>query len=778
MVYKEEHRQMQRYRKLTTICAAAVLAFGLAACGGGGGTTSTAPTPPGPTDADVLAAVNAAVAAEAAARSAIGALTPASTDAQVADARTKVTAAQTAAMDLPADHSLRTTIGQLATQLTGIETARTVASQLESVGEALSMAQTAVNALHQAQSTAEEVADARTKVGDAQTALAGATAISAADRTRLGNSIGAVDTTLTGIETYRATDAGQLAVAEAAVDAAEVLVDALTDESTPTQAGNAYAALQRAKQAVAAAEELPDNVRNRLNAKIGDLERQARGQSTITMALAEAAAAVAALTADSTADDVADARTKVDAAKTAAADLADDDARKVAVANLDTNLGNIEQARIDDANKPGLNANAMALATNIDGEGTDARPTVTITDGKPPLTGDNKFAASTMSIASIHGWMGNAYSRMIKAVPDNLNTPADEGVAASEDSVVVYNNKGPDVAVGYLSHTFAGSADPVDATGVVTLVPSATGVIEDTITLGGSGSVRTIAASGTDGDELGGTFHGLRGTFACASGCSINVLLDGKFQTQATDLQFTPTTDTSDGAPALDAQLAALTVMIDDPDYMHFGYWMNASVNKKDEPVYMVDTFFGGTDSSTLATVQGRLGSAKYAGKASGLYVRKEVDSSGDPQDLYHGQFTADANLTASFGGATVAAADHDSIKGAITNFMDGDEAIDPTWSVTLEKMGFDVSGATNEGTFDATNTDMFTGTTEGDKGMAGTWSAQFFGETAAVTDDADTTAVDESLTGLLPTGVAGEFSGHFVNGHVLGAFGADQVKE
>ena len=39
---------MQRYRKLTTICSAAVLSFGLAACGGGGGDGDTAGTPPPP----------------------------------------------------------------------------------------------------------------------------------------------------------------------------------------------------------------------------------------------------------------------------------------------------------------------------------------------------------------------------------------------------------------------------------------------------------------------------------------------------------------------------------------------------------------------------------------------------------------------------------------------------------------------------------------------------------------------------------------------------------
>ena len=53
---------MQRYRKLTTICAAAVLALGLAACGGGGDDdTADAPTVTEPTPTDQIAALVAQI---------------------------------------------------------------------------------------------------------------------------------------------------------------------------------------------------------------------------------------------------------------------------------------------------------------------------------------------------------------------------------------------------------------------------------------------------------------------------------------------------------------------------------------------------------------------------------------------------------------------------------------------------------------------------------------------------------------------------------------------
>ena len=44
------------------------------------------------------------------------------------------------------------------------------------------------------------------------------------------------------------------------------------------------------------------------------------------------------------------------------------------------------------------------------------------------------------------------------------------------------------------------------------------------------------------------------------------------------------------------------------------------------------------------------------------------------------------------------------------------------------------------------------------------------------VMDDTDTdTAGNQSK---FPSGVAGEFSGHFMNGHVLGAFGAEMMED
>ncbi|MCY4407340.1 MAG: hypothetical protein OXC15_13305 [Rhodospirillaceae bacterium] len=617
-------------RSLLAACSIVALSAVMYGCVHSGGDDTPPPvTEPEP---DPVADLNAAITAEAAARMAVAGLSATSMDAEVMDARTKLAAAQAAVMKLPEDHALRASVAQLATDLQGVETARTVASQLMTVNDAHDMAKMAVDELDRAASTADAVADARTKVNAAQAALNAATALSADQRTSLGSMIMAVDDDLDAIEEYRATDAGQLAVAEAAVDAAEVLVNALTDESTPAEAGAAYAALQRAKQALAAAEDLPDNVRKTLSDKIKELEDQAKGQSSITLALAEATTAVNSLNADSSDDDVAAARTKVNAAVTAAAALPDDDARKMAIAALDSNLMGIEQARTDEGNKPGLDANAMALVAAIDGEtlppmpAADATNTVSLDSmtGMPSLTGDMKFTMSTMSIGSIDGWMGNAYSRANKAKPiDRSTDPVTAAVPASDDTVVVYNNKGADEEVAYVGH-FAGLEAPrtvAAATGALEVDTNDNNIITDMVTLQGTGATIDVAADG----DVKGTFHGLSGTFSCgATACTISRQSDGKYRLDSTDtLTFTPTLDTSEGAATPTAQVANLTIMIPDPDYMHFGYWKNAAMNKKGEPVYMVSAFSGGTDASTATgaadSVQALEGSAKYEGSATGV---------------------------------------------------------------------------------------------------------------------------------------------------------------
>ena len=217
---------------------------------------------------------------------------------------------------------------------------------------------------------------------------------------------------------------------------------------------------------------------------------------------------------------------------------------------------------------------------------------------------------------------------------------------------------------------------------------------------------------------------------------------------------FTPATLAA-GAPAH-------MVAVADTDYLHFGYWLNTSENDDGETVYEIAAITGGTVLSDLSIVRTLMGSAKYAGPATGLYVKKTPAEDGRSLvPTSSGQFTAQAALTAYFIGDDVTATNSNSIDGMITNFMNGDGYIDPTWSVTLKQAKYDGATTLTDG--------RFTGVTEGDKGMEGTWGGKFFGDVTLGVPDEDPT--------VYPSGVAGDFNGHFSNGHVLGAFGADYVK-
>ena len=292
-------------------------------------------------------------------------------------------------------------------------------------------------------------------------------------------------------------------------------------------------------------------------------------------------------------------------------------------------------------------------------------------------------------------------------------------------------------------------------------------------TLGTDSKTFRNDADTTDKNEsmIAGTFHGVPGTYSCgddATDCVVTRDMDGNLDFDNTDTwTFTPKSLGEDDAPH--------RVMVEDADYLHFGFWKSVSEDEDGDPVLMANAVFGGTMMSTAASLRSAEleGSAKYSGAATGKYVRKEFDANADPEHLYGGQFTADATLTASFGGNDVAVSKQNSIEGMITNFMAGDDAIDATWTLTLMKAGFGDSGDNADAEFNNTAANPAMGMTEGDKGMMGNWEARFFGEVTAGDADASPPVED-----VYPSGVAGRFNGHFVNGHVIGGFGAETMED
>ena len=246
-----------------------------------------------------------------------------------------------------------------------------------------------------------------------------------------------------------------------------------------------------------------------------------------------------------------------------------------------------------------------------------------------------------------------------------------------------------------------------------------------------------------------------------------------------------------------------------DADYMHFGYWVTTGGTAA-KPTKMIDTFglaagYATTDNATglvqttdsASQLRGR---ATYSGNAAGIYVFK-TGTVGD-EDLSNGEFTAKANLTAQFGelrSGTVAAKDQYIIKGTISDFkpMEGSHDLS-RWSLTLNEADLGAPGDSSTSRRTSANQPLyssnaglqsFTGTTSGGGGGAGAWQGNFYGGAGTGLDNgqprpdgADTNIfdtanldADDAKFDDYPLAVVGEFNGHFSNGHVVGAFGAEK---
>ena len=235
-----------------------------------------------------------------------------------------------------------------------------------------------------------------------------------------------------------------------------------------------------------------------------------------------------------------------------------------------------------------------------------------------------------------------------------------------------------------------------------------------------------------------GKFHDVSGNYDC-SGEACKLLFNdaGELTQLDGDWTFTP------GNPA-----TYVIGVIPDAAYLDFGYWVIETPGN-DGPVYEVGAFAMGNEAAVDASMDGDVGKATYTGPATGLYVRKSIDSDtleGTP--VASGQFAADAKLTAYLGTDDSYAANlANKINGTVSKFLDMDgNMIASGWTVELMETAIT---AISDGT------DQFTGDTTG----GGEWGGNFY---------------EARDTGEAPGSVAGTFDAHFVNGHVAGAFGAN----
>ena len=387
---------------------------------------------------------------------------------------------------------------------------------------------------------------------------------------------------------------------------------------------------------------------------------------------------------------------------------------------------------------------------------------VEVTTGTPAV---NTYSKATWPVGELAGFNESVWER---------KTP-------TNDSVVVYTNIQANKAGKYTAYYVRNTSETPTAgmapgfswvpwagiqsvqdndDGILLLKNSGLGTKEyklfsaDSLPDGSLASQKFIDDTTTTADErkFKGTFNGVSGMFVCshATECAAANNRKGNLDSLSPVNAWTFVPDSTN---------VSVAGVQKDADFLDFGYWVETTT-AGGETSYKAAAFYRGEMHS--GAVNSVTGSATYKGGAAGLFTRRTITA--DSNTLTSGgRFTADASLTAHFSGTGVAVADQNSISGTISNFKDGaGNLIDPVWSLSLMKVQAGNSSAVpavpSRGTWsgDATSGTHFSGETTG----GGSWSGSFYGSTGS-----DNTAA--------PSSVAGQFTGAFNNGNVMGSFGA-----
>ena len=183
--------------------------------------------------------------------------------------------------------------------------------------------------------------------------------------------------------------------------------------------------------------------------------------------------------------------------------------------------------------------------------------------------------------------------------------------------------------------------------------------------------------------------------------------------------------------------------------FVRYGYWISQA--SASDPV-VVNTYAvidangntAGLDYTYPSTAnEDEAATATYSGEALGVSSRQTGIEGGKPA-YGSGEFTADVNLTARFGGSPT-------LEGTVGNFRGSEDAVDSRWSVTLMQHGLASTGAL------ATSP-----VAKGDSDQTdGTWTAQAHGTAAK-----------------RPSGFFGTFNANFTNGSVAGGYATTRDTE
>ena len=182
------------------------------------------------------------------------------------------------------------------------------------------------------------------------------------------------------------------------------------------------------------------------------------------------------------------------------------------------------------------------------------------------------------------------------------------------------------------------------------------------------------------GRMFDGMFHGVPGTYSCAETgpCTAATNNRGELMTLSAGWSFRPDNLAEDVTGHM------VQGVVNDADYLTFGYWVQKDEDDTGDVTIGVSTFASGSelDASYFSAMGTLEGAAKYDGRAVGKFVQKTLSPSGTATISDGGTFTADANLEARFGGNTISFNDQFTVIGTIDDFRNDDgDMIDPNWS-------------------------------------------------------------------------------------------------
>ena len=251
-------------------------------------------------------------------------------------------------------------------------------------------------------------------------------------------------------------------------------------------------------------------------------------------------------------------------------------------------------------------------------------------------------------------------------------------------------------------------------------------------------------------DGLKGTLDGVAGTFTCPEGyCSLTTSWVGPGYFPWADSA--PVLFTPDGAGQSQSvrpvHLVSPSAEVPKVNYLSLGSWLYVPEVGADPDDFRFGIFAG-------ANLPGLAGTARYAGKATGMYAEKvDIDT-----------FSADVAFMAEFGSESEAGM----IEGSVSNFELASGKPSPLSELLLIASDFDDepdNGITNispgwPGDDGSISGGFVGGPAHSDDGWRGGWDAKFYGN-----DDADPTAH--------PTSFAGAFGANDGERHIAGSFGA-----